>query len=50
LIVTLEVRQEQEILPWLLSWGSQVRVLEPESLRQQIAVEAEKTLRNYRTR
>ena len=49
LIVTLEVRQEQEILPWLLSWGSQVRVLEPESLRRQIVEEAEKTLRRYRT-
>jgi predicted DNA-binding transcriptional regulator YafY len=49
LLVTLDVRQEQEILPWLLSWGSRARVLEPETLRQQIAQEAEKTLQHYRT-
>jgi predicted DNA-binding transcriptional regulator YafY len=47
LLVTLTVRQEQEVLPWLLSWGSQVRVLEPESLRRKLAEEAAKMLQNY---
>ncbi|MCQ3973760.1 MAG: YafY family transcriptional regulator [Anaerolineae bacterium] len=46
-LVTLTVRQEQEILPWLLSWGSQVRVLEPESLRRKLAEEAAKMAQNY---
>lgn len=41
LLVTLRVRAETDLVPWLLSWGSQVRVLEPESLRQRLAQEAE---------
>ncbi len=47
LLVTLKPRQESEVLQWLLSWGSHVRVLEPETLRQQIAEEAQKMLRNH---
>ena len=48
LLVTLKPRQESEVLQWLLSWGSHVRVLEPETLRQRIAEEAQKMLRNHR--
>ena len=48
LLVTLEPHQESEVLQWLLSWGSHVRVLEPETLRQRIAEEAQRMLRNYR--
>ncbi len=47
LLVTLNVRQEQEVLPWLLSWGSQVRVLEPESLRRKLAEETAKMTQIY---
>ena len=47
LLVTLKVRQESEILQWLLSWGSHVQVLEPESLRRKMVEEAEGMLRNY---
>jgi predicted DNA-binding transcriptional regulator YafY len=47
LLVTLRVRQEREVLDWLLSWGSHVRVLEPESLCQKLCQEAEQILRNY---
>ena len=47
LLVTLQVHQESEILQWLLSWGAHVHVLEPESLRQKIAQEAEALLRNH---
>lgn len=39
LLVTLHVRGEEDILPWLLSWGAQVRILEPESLRQRFHAE-----------
>jgi predicted DNA-binding transcriptional regulator YafY len=45
LIVTLRVQQPNEILNWLLSWGSHVRVLEPNSLREMLAQEAEKMLK-----
>lgn len=47
LLVTLKSHQESEVLQWLLSWGSHVRVLEPESLRQRIAEEAQGMLRNH---
>ncbi len=49
LLVTLRVRQESEILQWLLSWGSHVQVLEPESLRRKMVEEAEGMLRNYKS-
>ncbi len=48
LLVTLEPHQESEVLQWLLSWGSHVRVLEPETLRQRITEEAQRMLRNHR--
>ncbi len=47
LLVTLTVKQPEEVLNWLLSWGSHVRVLEPESLRELMAIEAEKTFKNH---
>ncbi len=50
LLMTLEVRQEREILQWLLSWGGHVRVLEPESLRTMIFKEVEQMLENYNQR
>lgn len=40
LLVTLRLRQESDILPWLLGWGRNVRVQAPESLRGLIAEEA----------
>src|SRR5256886_258289 len=48
LLVTLKPHQESEVLQWLLSWGSHVRVLEPEPLRLRIAEEAQGMLRNHR--
>jgi predicted DNA-binding transcriptional regulator YafY len=47
LLVTLKVRQESEILQWLLSWGSHVRVLEPEALRKTLLEEAKAMLCYY---
>jgi predicted DNA-binding transcriptional regulator YafY len=47
LLVTLKIRQESEILQWLLSWGQHARVLEPESLRKRLVEEAQGMLRNY---
>jgi predicted DNA-binding transcriptional regulator YafY len=48
LLVTLRVRHEDDVLQWLLGWGSHVRVLEPASLRARLAAEAEQMLRNHR--
>jgi predicted DNA-binding transcriptional regulator YafY len=48
LLVTLTIRQESEILHWLLSWGRHAEVLEPEWLRERLAEEAEGMLSNYR--
>ena len=47
LMVTLRVRQESEVLQWLLSWGRHVHILEPESLRKRLVEEAEGMLRNH---
>lgn len=47
LLVTLVIRQESEVLQWLLSWGRHVYVLEPATLRQQLVEEAQAMLCNY---
>ena len=49
LLVTLKVRQVEDILQWLLGWGSHVRVLEPDTLRTRLACEAEVMLRNFQS-
>jgi len=41
LLITLQVRQEEEVLSWLLGWGREVQVLAPLSLCRRIAEEAE---------
>lgn len=46
LLVTLRARQERDVVPWLLSWGRQVQVVEPESLRALLYEEATALLRN----
>ncbi|MGG4342392.1 helix-turn-helix transcriptional regulator [Paenibacillus lautus] len=47
LLVSLRVRRPEEIIQWVLGWGSNVVVLEPESFRDQIRDEAEKMLKRY---
>jgi len=44
LLVTLHVRDEIEIFQWVLGWGAQARVMEPESLRQRVLAESKKVL------
>lgn len=44
---TFRVRQPEEILHWVLSWGADVVVLEPESFRHQIHKEIKKMLKRY---
>ena len=48
LLVTLKIRQESEILQWLLGWGRHVRVREPESLRQLLVEEAKGMIGNHK--
>ena len=40
LLATLRVRQEHDVAGWLLGWGRNVRILEPDSLRQRVLDEA----------
>jgi predicted DNA-binding transcriptional regulator YafY len=47
LLVTLKIRHESEVMQWFLSWGSHVKILEPDSLRQRLAAETQTMLRNY---
>ncbi len=47
LLVTLQIRQESDIVQWLLGWGQRVRVLEPDSLRQRLVDEARGMLDQY---
>ncbi|MCB0034513.1 MAG: YafY family transcriptional regulator [Anaerolineales bacterium] len=47
-LVTLHVRYEDEATQWLLGWGAQVEVLEPESLRQKLADIAAEVAAKYR--
>ncbi len=47
LLVTLRVHHENEVLNWLFGWGGSVRILEPESLKNQFLKEAGKILTRY---
>ena len=47
LLVTLTVRQEQDVLQWLLSWGRMVHIIEPESLRLHLLEESLAMVRNF---
>ena len=47
LLVTLRAHVENEIFNWLLSWGADVEILEPESLKARLAEEAKKMLKKY---
>lgn len=47
LVVTFRVRQPEELLCWVLGWGANVAVLEPEALKIRVRQEAEKMLKRY---
>ncbi len=48
LLMTLRVHHEREVLPWLLSWGADAYVVEPEALRRRLAQEAQRVAAQYR--
>ncbi|WP_311080747.1 YafY family protein [Paenibacillus polymyxa] len=45
--ILFRVRHPEELLQWILGWGADVVVLEPESLRERIRTEVEKMLKCY---
>ncbi|GLX67232.1 helix-turn-helix transcriptional regulator [Paenibacillus glycanilyticus] len=45
--VQLRVRTPEEVLSLILSWGGDVEVMEPESLRSRVREEAEKMFKRY---
>jgi predicted DNA-binding transcriptional regulator YafY len=47
LLVTFRIERDGEIVNWLLGWGGKARVLEPESLRERLIIEARRLLENY---
>jgi predicted DNA-binding transcriptional regulator YafY len=48
LLVTLRVHYENEVVNWLLGWGGNIRILEPESLKRRLVREAKKIIANHR--
>ncbi|CAM3304328.1 YafY family transcriptional regulator [Brevibacillus invocatus] len=47
LLVSLRVRHPEDLLKWVLGWGGDVVVLEPDSLRKFVREEAQKMLERY---
>ncbi len=45
--IRMRVRRIEEVLQWIMGWGSAMTVLEPEALRERIRNEAEKLLKRY---
>jgi CRISPR-associated endonuclease/helicase Cas3 len=41
------IEEPQEMLPWIRGWGPDVEVLEPQSIRDEIAIAADRTARMY---
>jgi predicted DNA-binding transcriptional regulator YafY len=46
--MTLKVADTDELVGWILNFGSEVRVISPETLRNQIAEQAKRVLSSYR--
>lgn len=47
LLITLRVRQTEEVKQWVLGWGAHLEVLEPEMFRREIREEIEKMIKRY---
>lgn len=47
LLITLRVEHERDVMQWLLSWGSQIEVLEPLHVRQSMIEQARAVLDQY---
>lgn len=49
LYMTLGVRRIDDVVQWLMGWGANVRVIEPEALRERLVREARALLEVYET-
>lgn len=49
LLVTYRVHDPEELVPYILGWGGDVEVIEPQSLCERIQEEANRILNRYRT-
>lgn len=47
LLVTFQVRHEDDLFTWMLGWGAKAHVIEPASLRQRIIDESRRILQHY---
>ncbi len=47
LVLSMDVKGTAELKAWILEWGSNAEVLEPESLRQEVAAELERAAARY---
>lgn len=50
LYITLRVHRIEDVLAWIMSWGSAVQVLAPSSLQHRLTEEAEKIIKQYENR
>lgn len=42
-----EIAEPQEMMPWIRGWGSDVEVLAPSNIREEIGIDADRTARKY---
>lgn len=49
LCLSLLIAEPREMLPWIRSWGAQVEVIEPDWLRERVAVEMREAARLYQS-
>jgi proteasome accessory factor B len=49
-MLDLRVSNWQEMIPWILAWGGQVEVLEPQALRDALTTEAARMMEQYGVR
>lgn len=45
--VNFRVREPEELLQWILSWGADVVIIEPESFRNRVKEEIQKMMKHY---
>ncbi|WP_397326732.1 WCX domain-containing protein [Paenibacillus sabuli] len=45
--VTFRVRYPEELLSWILGWGADVAVTEPESFKNRVSEEIENMIKRY---
>lgn len=47
LLITLRVEHERDVMQWLLSWGAQIKILDPQHVQDAVIEEAKAILEQY---